>query len=210
VSDPTEIRNLGLFPLGLVVLPGERVPLHIFEPRYRALVADCALESRSLVISLAADEGVARIGCEVHVDALIRRFADGRMNIVVVGAGRVELIEQTEGELYVTARARTVPDDAADTDPELAAAAIDGFRKLTATVAGAASDPDVRGGVPVSYAVAAGMDLDAVTKQRLLENRSETERLRMVVALLHDARTGLDRQEIAAERAQSNGKVTLR
>jgi Lon protease-like protein len=209
VSDPNVIRNLGLFPLGLVVLPGERVPLHIFEPRYRALVADCALESRTFVISLAGEAGVAKIGCEVQLDALTRRFADGRMNIVVVGLGRVELLEQTDGELYVTARARSIPDADGDVPAGLAASVIDGFRRLAQTVAGAPADPDLPEGVPVSYAVAAGMDLDAVTKQRLLEDRSEPERLRTVLRLLDEARAGLDRQEVAAERAKTNGKVTL-
>ena len=209
MSDPTDIRNLGLFPLGLVVLPGERVPLHIFEPRYRALVADCALESLPFVISLAGEAGVARIGCEVRLDALTRRFADGRLNIVVAGVGRVELVEQTDGELYVTARARSVPDEDGDVPADLAAAAIDGFRRLAQTVAGAPAEPDLPEGVPVSYAVAAGMDLDAVTKQRLLEDRSEAERLRTVLRLLQDARAGLSRREVAAERAKTNGKVTL-
>lgn len=204
-----EQRDLGLFPLAMVLLPGERVPLHIFEPRYRALIADCALGAQPFVLSLAADEGVARIGCTAHPDALLRRFADGRMNIVVVGGMRVEILEQTSGELYLTARVQPVPDVDAIAEPAVAADVTERFRRLAETVAGAPREPDVTPEVPLSYAVAGALELDAPTKQKLLELRSEPERLAVVQALLDTALEGLDRQEAAAERAATNGKVTL-
>lgn len=203
-------RELGLFPLGLVILPGERIPLHIFEPRYRALVADCALEARPFVISFATDDGVARIGCTTELDSLLRRFDDGRLNIVVEGGQRVEILEQTSGHAYVTARVQDLPDEEGDAaDAELAVAVAADFGRLAEAVAGAARDPEVRDGVPLSYAVAGALELDAVTKQRLLEERSETERLTAVAELVRNALEGLDRQEVAAERAKTNGKVTL-
>ena len=149
MSDPDQ-RDLGLFPLGMVLLPGERVPLHIFEPRYRALIADCTLAAQPFVLSLAADDGVARIGCTAHPDALLRRFADGRMNIVVVGGERVEIVEQTSGEPYLTARVRVVPDLDATADAAVAAAVTERFRRLAETVAGAPREPDVTPEVPLS------------------------------------------------------------
>lgn len=208
MSDPGQ-RDLGLFPLGTVLLPGERVPLHIFEPRYRALIADCALAAQPFVLSLAADDGVARIGCTASPDALLRRFADGRMNIVVVGGERVEIVEQTSGEPYLTARVRVVPDLDATSDAAVAAAVTERFRRLAETVAGAPREPDVTPEVPLSYAVAGALELDPPTKQKLLELRSEPERLAIVRTLLDTALEGLDRQEVAAERASTNGKVTL-
>lgn len=206
--DAAENRELGVFPLGLVALPGERIPLHIFEPRYRALVADCALESQPFVIALAGEESVARIGCTVRLDGVIRRFSDGRMNLVVAGVGRVEILERTEGRPYLTARVRELPDLAPAADPALAAAVLDGFRRVTLAVAGEPREPDMHGGILLSYAVAGALELDADTKQALLETRYENERLRAVSALLDTALAGLDRSEIAAERAKSNGKVS--
>jgi ATP-dependent Lon protease len=206
---PEDSRELGLFPLGLVILPGERIPLHIFEPRYRALMADCALGSRPFVISLATDDGVARVGCTTMLDALLRRFDDGRMNVVVEGGERVEIVAQTSGQAYVTARVRALSDEDSAPDAALSSKVADGFRRLAEAVAGAARDPDVRDGVPLSYAVAGAMELDAVTKQRLLEERSEAERLAAVADLIENALSGLDRQAVAAERAKTNGKVTL-
>ena len=76
-------------------------------------------------------------------------------------------------------------------------------------MAGAPREPDDTPGVPLSYAVAGALELDPPTKQKLLELRSETERLAIVRTLLDTALEELDRQEAAAERASTNGKVTL-
>jgi Lon protease-like protein len=207
--EPGQIRRLGLFPLGLVALPGEAVPLHVFEPRYRALVADCALDAEPLVIALAAETGVARTGCAVRLDGLLRRFADGRMNIVVEGIARVAIVEPAGERPYATARVEVVPDVASDAPASLVTGAADRFRRLSEAVAGAAREPGVREGVPLSYAIAGAMQLDADVKQALLEERSEVDRLEAVISLLDGALAGLDRREVAAERASTNGKVTL-
>ncbi len=204
-----EPLELGLFPLGLVILPGERIPLHIFEPRYRALVADCTLESRPFVIALGSDDGIARIGCTATIDSLVRRFDDGRMNIVVEGGERVEILEQTGGRPYVTARVKALPDDDPSSDPDVQAETRDRFRRLSETIVGAAHDPRAREGTPLSYAIAGAIEIDAVIKQGLLESLSERDRLDMVDEILDRALDGVSRQEIALARAQSNGKVHL-
>ena len=205
-----DLINLGLFPLGLVLLPGEHVPLHIFEPRYRALIADCTLGARPFVLSFATDDGVAKIGCTAHPQTLVRRFADGRMNLIVEGGERVEIVEQTTGELYITARVRPIMDI---DEPGRRGAGRRGHRAIRAPVRKPSpappTTPDVRDGVPLSYAIAGAFELDPAPKQRLLESRSETERLTLVRSLLDTALAGLDRQEVAAERAHTNGKVTL-
>ena len=204
-----DLTNLGLFPLGLVLLPGERLPLHIFEPRYRALIADCTLGAQPFVLSLGTENGVARTGCTATPDTLLRRFDDGRMNLIVEGGKPVEILEQTAGELYVTARVRTLVDDDDPGDETLVGEVRKRVRRLSETVAGAAHDPDVRNGVPLSYAIAGAIELDPMPKQRLLESRSETERLTLVSSLLDTALSGPDRQDVAAERAHTNGKVTM-
>ncbi len=132
-----DLTNVGLFPLGLVLLPGERVPLHIFEPRYRALVADCTLGAKPFVLSLATDDGVAKIGCTAHPDTLLRRFADGRMNLIFEGGEQVEIVEQTTGELYLTARVRRIADADEPADEALAGEVSERFRRLSQALAGA-------------------------------------------------------------------------
>jgi Lon protease-like protein len=204
MNEPTD---LGLFPLGLVILPGERLPLHIFEPRYRELVADCVLEDRPFVIVLATDSGVARIGCTARFAELTRRFADGRMDVTVEGGDPVEIIEQTTGHGYLSARVQVVPDEPSIPDPTVVQGLRGRFQSLSEQVTGSQYPVDHLPDVPLSYQVAGALDVDTVIKQQLLESRQETERLELVDGLLEAALAGLDRQKVAAERAPTNGKV---
>lgn len=210
IMDGQETHELGLFPLGLVALPGELIPLHIFEPRYRALIADCALASAPFTIALATEDGIAATGCTVRLDGLIRRFADGRMNIVVRGDRRVTIGAQTAGRPYLTAMVTALPDDSEPApDPAAGQAVRDRFARLTESIAGSAAPAPETEGVPLSFAVAGALDLDASLKQGLLELRTESLRLEEVTRILDAAIAGLDRAAVAEARAQTNGKVTL-
>ena len=200
-------RDLGLFPLGLVLLPGERAPLHIFEQRYRQLVADCVLGEEPFVVAMADDEGVTRIGCTARVERLLHRFEDGRMNIQVLGLEAVEVIEETSGRLYFSALVRGLVDDTEPPAAELDTEVLERFRALAEQVVGAPTEPTAPPGTPTSYGVAGAVELPDEAKQELLEMRSEADRLDRVNDLLADARIAIDRQKIAAERARQNGKV---
>lgn len=204
----SEGRDLGLFPLETVLLPGERVPLHIFEPRYRQLFADCTLEDRPFVLVLASDEGTATVGCAARFDTLVRRFEDGRMNVIVVGVEPVEIVEETSGRDYATATVRTLADDPSEPDPALVEEVRALFRDLSARVTGTPHDLGQPEGVPLSFAVAGVIDLGPEVKQDLLERRSEAERLARVRDILRSAGEGMDHTHVAAERASRNGKVT--
>jgi Lon protease-like protein len=203
------LADLGLFPLGLVLLPGERVPLHVFEPRYRQLAADCILEDRPFVLVLATDDGVARVGCTARFETLLRRFVDGRMNVTVSGEAPVEIVEETEGRMYLSARVRVLEDLAVTPDPQEVEEVVGLFRGLTEQLTGTARDPNVPEGVPLSYALAGAVDLGPEPKQELLESRDEAERLVQLRRILRVAQDGIDRSRLAAERAQSNGKVIV-
>lgn len=81
-ASPTQ---LPLFPLQLVLLPDELLPLHIFEQRYRRLVARCVETGEPFGIVLRLGDGVAAVGCSARVVAVLEEFPDGRSNIVVRG-----------------------------------------------------------------------------------------------------------------------------
>jgi Lon protease-like protein len=203
----SDLIDLGLFPLELVLLPGEQVPLHLFEPRYRQLLADCVLEDRPFVLVQVAERGVARVGCTARFDTLVRRFADGRMNVTVVGGRPVEIVEETGGRLYLSARVRPLEDRPSEPPAALRAEVIELFRRLAEQVSGGAKDPEVPEGVPLSYAVAGAVELAPPPKQELLESRDEAERLGRVREILGAALAGIDRSRAAAERAHTNGRV---
>jgi len=204
-----ELDDLGLFPLGLVLLPGERAPLHLFEPRYRALLADCVLDDRPFVILQAHGEGASAIGCTARFTGLGRRFADGRMNVSIIGERIVRLLEETSGRLYFTAWVEGVDDDSDVGSEERIAEVHDLFQRLVNEIAPTAPPPPIREDIPLSYAVAGMIEMPVEPKQDLLECRDEDLRLGMVCAILSAALDGADRERIAAARARTNGKVAL-
>ena len=85
------LSDLPVFPLPLVLLPGELLPLHIFEPRYRELVARCLAGPEPFCVVLEDDAGVREIGCLARDLTVLERLADGRLNIVVSGGEPVRL-----------------------------------------------------------------------------------------------------------------------
>lgn len=201
-----DLPDLGLFPLDLVVLPGERVPLHLFEPRYRQLYADCVLEDEPFVIVQSGPTGTADVGCAARFETLVRRFEDGRLNVIVQGIEPVELVEETDGRLYFSARVRPLPDDPGEPSAELSELVLRRFRAL----AGLQEDavPEAPAGVPLSYAVAATLELPPAAKQELLESRDEGRRLALLAEILAAVDEDTRHARLAAERASTNGRVT--
>ncbi len=201
----SEPLDFGLFPLDLVLLPGERVPLHIFEPRYQQLYADCTLEERPFVIVRAGPTGTAEVGCSARFETLVRRFEDGRLNVVIQGVAPVKVIEETDGHLYFSARVEMLDDEAPDAAPEAVAEILDSFR----TLAGLGKDamPEAPEGTPLSYAIGGAFELPLGPKQELLECRSEGDRLAMLKQFLAAVDKDMEHARMAAHRAGTNGRV---
>src|SRR3954471_19441148 len=199
------MEELGLFPLGIVLLPTETVPLHIFEPRYRELVGECIEEDREFGLVYADEGGVRELGTRARVAAILERFDDGRLNIVVEGGSRFVVERLTDGRTFMTAEVSDVDDDdeVGATDDEARSDAAGAFRALAA-LAGAETQID-EDSPQLSFVLAAQVELPADDKQRLLELRSEQERLELVAELLHEARKTLIATRELGERAKQNG-----
>ena len=101
---PAGMEEIGLFPLGLVLLPTEQVPLHIFEPRYRELIGESLEQGVPFGIVYADDDGLRQVGTLATVTEVVERFDDGRLNVVVEGGERFRLLELTEGRSFATGR----------------------------------------------------------------------------------------------------------
>ena len=201
---------LGLFPLRLVAFPGERLPLHIFEPRYRELIAECLASGEEFGILLADDDGIRAVGTRVAIVELLEKLPDGRLNILVEGRERFRLAELSEGRSFNTGVVEPFVDD---DDPAGAAAAADAaaeaLRLLQALADAAGVDVELpRPDSPtLSFEVAARVELELGDEQELLELRSERRRLARVIELLGEAveRTRFERE--VHERAKTNGKL---
>ena len=174
--------RLPLFPLGLVLLPGEPVPLHIFEPRYKEMVATCLDDERAFGIVHASESALSKVGTTAWIRRVVTRYDDGRMDIVVTGDARFRLTEVHRDQSYLTADIEPV-EDAEGTVPNAALRqrVITQHMKLV-EMAGGEVKPGLYDGPPdVSFIVARNAGLELEQKQELLEMLSEGKRLAYLV-----------------------------
>jgi Lon protease-like protein len=199
------VEEVGLFPLGIVLLPTERIPLHIFELRYQELIGECIDEEREFGLVFADEGGMREIGTRAAVLEVLERFSDGRLNIVVEGRERFRIVEEASGRSFLTARVEPFADDEVLSLRQDRARALELYRALGRIVEQAVEEPDLDSGV-LSFELAARVDFGAERKQELLELRSEPERLESVCGLLERAAEAVTLERALAESASMNGR----
>jgi Lon protease-like protein len=199
---------LGLFPLGLVLLPGEVVPLHIFEERYKLLVQE-RLDGGEFGIVLAEDGTLRECGCTARVAELLEELDDGRMSILIEGGRRFRLVElrppdDPEAD-YLSGLVDYYEDEEPESPAELRAGVLEVFGSLLELMdVEAPKEPAGEGAV--SFRVAAAFDFGAALKQELLESLSEAQRLE---TLLREMKALLPQLQLRKQREQAirgNGK----
>lgn len=198
------MAQLGLFPLEAVLLPSERVPLHIFELRYQELIGECLEDKREFGFLFEDDEGPRKIGTRAKVVDVLERFDDGRLNIVVEGGERFRVVRETAGRTFRTAEVEAVVDSDSDAEPSLRDRALELYRGLR-RVADVELDEPGEGSAVLSFELAARVDFGAQRKQDLLELRSEQARLRVLASLLERASEAITLERAVAEAASRNG-----
>jgi Lon protease-like protein len=206
-------RGFPLFPLGIVALPSESVPLHIFEDRYltmieRCLVAELGSADREFGIVWLSDEELKPVGCACQIDETLERMEDGRLNILARGTRPFRLVERRDDLPYPAGVVEFLSEQEEEFDEEAAQTA----RKLYAELLEAATDRKLNDDELReldAYGMAATVDFGTDAKQELLELRSENARLRLLALLLRAAIERLGVIERAQTRARSNGKVRL-
>jgi len=201
------VSEIGLFPLELVLLPTERVPLHIFEPRYKELIGECLRSGREFGLVLQDEQGRREIGTRAVVVEVLQLFDDGRMNVVVEGHDRFRLRELTSGRAFLTGDVEPVDDEEGEASPSDSDRALTLFRQLVELVDGEVEEPDGATG-SLSFEIASRVDFGIEPKQELLELRSEPARLRQLCELLEGAVEAVRREREVKERAATNGKVS--
>jgi Lon protease-like protein len=204
----TRVSEIGLFPLELVLLPTERVPLHIFEPRYKELIGECLRSGHEFGLVLEDERGRREIGTRAVVVEVLQVFDDGRMNVVVEGHDRFRLRELTSGRAFLTGDVEPVDDEEEDQAPTADSdRALTLFRQLVEVAGGDVDEPDGTSG-SLSFEIASRIDFGIEPKQELLELRSEPARLTHLCELLERAVEAVQREREVRERAATNGKVS--
>ena len=206
--DDADDRLLGLFPLGIVLLPGEIVPLHIFEERYKKLIGE-RLEHGEFGIVLAEDDTVRECGTSARVAELIEELDDGRMNVLVQGERRFRIIEVRHPEDREADYLRAEVDYYRDSQPEasqlLREGVLEVFEKML-TLMDVESPREPAGEGPLSFRVAAAVDFGAPLKQELLESLSEEQRLETLRAVMTSLLPRLELRKEREEAIRGNGK----
>jgi Lon protease-like protein len=201
--------SLPLFALGLVALPDELLPLHIFEPRYLAMVEHCLDCGSEFGIIWLTDEECKSIGCACEIDRVLERRADGRLNILVRGTRSFRLIERHDEPPYPTGLVEFLDDNLDEEDPAVARAARAAYAELLEAATDRVLDADELL-VMNAHEMAATVDFGSDAKQGLLELRSENARLVLLTRLLRAVLERLEFVDHAQEQAHSNGKVHFR
>ena len=199
------IERFPLFPLGLVLLPQELVPLHIFEDRYKTMVGECLDEDTEFGIIWLSDDGLKEVGCSARISRVLEEFEDGRLNILVEGTDPFRLLRRIEDLPYPAGDIEVLPSDD-KSDDEAAGKARERYADLVEQVTDSRPEADALDRLD-AYGMAATLDVEPEAKQALLELRSESSRLEQLDALFTDALERIKLAERAAERASANGHL---
>jgi len=214
------IKHLPLFPLPLVLLPNEFLPLHIFEPRYRQMLKDVGLNKNMFGVSFFSPTdsfiekpAAGTIGCVAEVRES-QAAPDGRSNILTVGVVRYRLLDYVDaGEPYLVGDMEFFEDfqeDETTLNPladevhalfqriALAAHKLSGERSALPEIPQAA--PEM-----LSFLITAAFNLETNVKYRMLETRSTVERLTKMREILRQAVSKMEENAEITKIASTNG-----
>jgi Lon protease-like protein len=195
---------LPVFPLSVVLLPRNKLPLHIFEDRYKEMISTVLESGTEFGVVLAAKEGIARVGCTASVEEVLQRYEDGRMDILTLGRRRFLIQSLDQDKPYLQAEVEYFDDDE-DAEPP---------SDLKQKAVKACSDLPAADDVPslqdplLSFELARRVD-DLEFRQQLLMSRSEADRLRRLIQFAPGYMEQVRRVEHMKEVAPKNGHGKL-
>ncbi len=213
LSMKNENPLLPLFPLEVVLFPGATLPLHIFEPRYKEMIGRCLDQQSEFGVVLVQDEVIAEVGCAARITEVVKRYEDGRLDILTEGSRRFEILYQNREEEVLRGEVAFFEDEGEEDSAELRTlgrSVLDVYAKIVLTV----SKPNagvklVKPAPPrLAYAVAQDLGLPLEFNQRLLGLRSERERLRELLKFLEEIFPKIERLQRSQHKAGGNGHLT--
>ena len=202
-----ELSELPIFELPVVLLPGELLPLHIFEERYKRMIGISLEKGDPFGIVFRDETGGARnVGCTARVADVLERFEDGRMNVVVTGEAPFRVIDRADASEFPVGEVELidVADEPGPDDEDAARGARAAFAELLEQVSDEARSAEELADQG-AYELAGHIELPDDTKQRLLELRSEDERMRLLERALRTVAEAVRRSQRIAEVARTNG-----
>jgi Lon protease-like protein len=200
---PTRIP---LFPLEVVLFPGMPLPLHIFEQRYRIMIARCLDDKLEVGIILAAEAGLVTVGCTAEIVEKLKVYPDGRLDILCEGRVLFRAMEIVNDREYQEVVADYLPEDVLPQDPQKEANLIEQFQVCHALVFGQpwiVSSRDEE--VSLAFQMAARLPLELEMKQKLLELREESARRDFLLLKINELMPQLAQRQRMRQIAGGNG-----
>lgn len=199
---------LPLFPLDVVLLPGAPLPLHVFEPRYKEMIGECLERKQPFGVLRAKDGEVAEIGCTAEILNLVKKYDDGRMDIITQGRQRFEVMQIHPERSFLQAEVFYLRDDPGTATREETSRALElhgEIMKLAGSEPESVADVNAQ---ELSFHLAGSLPLDLDFKQALLGMKSEPERLQAVITFFENILPNVRRTLHVRRKAGGNGHAT--
>ena len=201
--------RLPLFPLGVVLYPSELMPLHIYESRYRTMTKRCLDEDQPFGV-LCMDEGkMADVGCTARIARVLQRYSDGRLDILIAGEKRFEVLALYDNRAYLTGDICYL-NDACEVPQRNAVERVIAQHMRLLEIAGRKIRPSVyREAETVSFLIARSAGLSLQQKQALLEFPDEQARIKYLIKHLESFIPRIEETQALRLKIQSNGHLEL-
>jgi ATP-dependent Lon protease len=202
--------RIPLFPLDIVLFPGQAVPLHIFEPRYRQLTHHCIDTQSPFGIIHASGVTLAHTGCSAMIVKTLKQYEDGRSDILTAGQSAFRLVRTHDEKPYLEADVEYLDEDFIGVDSGVSARLEQLCNQCHHLLYGQdAPRFETDGGISLAYHVASELPVDVAIRQNLLEIRSEAVRQEQLVAHLSEWYPQLQKREHVRGKAAGNGHAKL-
>jgi ATP-dependent Lon protease len=198
--------RIPLFPLNVVLLPGAALPLHIFEPRYRAMIKVCLEQKSEFGILLSLPKGLARMGCTARILEVLNRQDDGSMDILTIGRAPFRVLQLITEAALLEGHVEYLEDRDCKASPAMPEELVELYETCHTLVFGDyPKNLDAEAGLKPSYVIAGTLPLELGWKQQILESRSEADRQARLVAYLRDLAPHLEKAASIRQRAAGQG-----
>jgi Lon protease-like protein len=197
---------IALFPLDLVLFPGAPLPLHIFEPRYKELVAECLEQKKMFGLVRAKENAVAEVGCTAAILSVTKQYEDGRLDIATEGKQRFSIIQLNHERSFLQAEVEWFDDEGISAVPKSDAETAIKLHEELFQVLGQKADIE-KDAPALSFYLANELPVDLDFKQAILEMKSEAERLETLIEYYRATIPKLEKALRAREKASGNGHI---
>lgn len=202
--------RIPIFPLDVVLFPGQAMPLHIFEQRYRQMTRHCIDTQSPFGIVNVSGVRLGQIGCSAMIVKILKEYEDGRSDILTAGQSAFQLLRTHNEKPYMEADVEFLEEDFTGLDSAVSSHLETLYNQCHKLLYGEdAAQFETEGGISLAYHVASELPVDVAIRQRLLEIRSEAERQAQLVAHLADWYPQLQQREHVRGKAAGNGHGKL-